>query len=240
MATNWNNSRIGKMESWSLVTSHQHLLEKEKTTTSGLVTMLFQQWWKTVVPLREPSLGPVLRDQGWSCRWQVRQGFPIGRYQPSLYRRLPCHWDCQQPRTALIDNHIHHGNELGIDSRRITWKRVVDSERRNRSVSYCRWPSRKNKQGSSWRWLDITVAWNHVSVSPENILDLKERLDRIITGYNYQGQPVTAKDLKAGGHGSCPQRCAIKFGANLEYSPVIHGRPFANIAHGCNSVLATS
>ena len=118
----------------------------------------------------------------------------------------------------MIDNHIHHGNELGIDSRRITWKRVVDmNDRQLRHIV----DGLQGKTNGVPRedGFDITVASEIMAILclSENILDLKERLDRIIIGYNYQGQPVTAKDLKAGGaYGSCPQRChPSKFGANL-------------------------
>ena len=145
---------------------------------------------------------------------------------------------------ALIDNHIHHGNELGIDSRRITWKRVVDmNDRQLRHIV-------DGLQGKTNRvpredGFDITVASEIMAILclSENILDLKERLDRIIIGYNYQGQPVTAKDLKAGGAMAAVLKDAIihpNLVQTLEHTPaIIHGGPFANIAHGCNSVLAT-
>ena len=144
---------------------------------------------------------------------------------------------------ALIDNHIHHGNELGIDSRRITWKRVVDmNDRQLRHIV----DGLQGKTNGVPRedGFDITVASEIMAILclSENILDLKERLDRIIIGYNYQGQPVTAKDLKAGGAMAAVLKDAIhpNLVQTLEHTPaIIHGGPFANIAHGCNSVLAT-
>ena len=144
---------------------------------------------------------------------------------------------------ALIDNHIHHGNALGIDSRRITWKRAVDmNDRQLRHIV----DGLQGKVNGVPRedGFDITVASEVMAILclSENITDLKNRLEKIIIGYSFDGKPVTAKDLKAGGAMAAVLKDAIhpNLVQTLEHTPaLIHGGPFANIAHGCNSVLAT-
>ncbi|MFS9102545.1 formate--tetrahydrofolate ligase [Streptococcus australis] len=215
-----------------------------KTTTSvGLVDALSAIGEKAVIALREPSLGPVFGIKGGAAGGGYAQVVPMEDINFHFTGDFHAIGIANNLLAALIDNHIHHGNELGIDSRRITWKRVVDmNDRQLRHIV----DGLQGKTNGVPRedGFDITVASEIMAILclSENILDLKERLDRIIIGYNYQGQPVTAKDLKAGGAMAAVLKDAIhpNLVQTLEHTPaIIHGGPFANIAHGCNSVLAT-
>lgn len=215
-----------------------------KTTTSvGLVDALSAIGEKAVIALREPSLGPVFGIKGGAAGGGYAQVVPMEDINLHFTGDFHAIGIANNLLAALIDNHIHHGNELGIDSRRITWKRVVDmNDRQLRHIV----DGLQGKTNGVPRedGFDITVASEIMAILclSENILDLKERLDRIIIGYNYQGQPVTAKDLKAGGAMAAVLKDAIhpNLVQTLERTPaIIHGGPFANIAHGCNSVLAT-
>ena len=215
-----------------------------KTTTSvGLVDALSAIGEKAVIALREPSLGPVFGIKGGAAGGGYAQVVPMEDINLHFTGDFHAIGIANNLLAALIDNHIHHSNELGIDSRRITWKRVVDmNDRQLRHIV----DGLQGKTNGVPRedGFDITVASEIMAILclSENILDLKERLDRIIIGYNYQGQPVTAKDLKAGGAMAAVLKDAIhpNLVQTLEHTPaIIHGGPFANIAHGCNSVLAT-
>ena len=215
-----------------------------KTTTSvGLVDALSAIGENAVIALREPSLGPVFGIKGGAAGGGYAQVVPMEDINLHFTGDFHAIGIANNLLAALIDNHIHHGNELGIDSRRITWKRVVDmNDRQLRHIV----DGLQGKTNGVPRedGFDITVASEIMAILclSENILDLKERLDRIIIGYNYQGQPVTAKDLKAGGAMAAVLKDAIhpNLVQTLEHTPaIIHGGPFANIAHGCNSVLAT-
>ena len=215
-----------------------------KTTTSvGLVDALSAIGEKAVIALREPSLGPIFGIKGGAAGGGYAQVVPMEDINLHFTGDFHAIGIANNLLAALIDNHIHHGNELGIDSRRITWKRVVDmNDRQLRHIV----DGLQGKTNGVPRedGFDITVASEIMAILclSENILDLKERLDRIIIGYNYQGQPVTAKDLKAGGAMAAVLKDAIhpNLVQTLEHTPaIIHGGPFANIAHGCNSVLAT-
>ena len=215
-----------------------------KTTTSvGLVDALSAIGENAVIALREPSLGPVFGIKGGAAGGGYAQVVPMEDINLHFTGDFHAIGIANNLLAALIDNHIHHGNELGIDSRRITWKRVIDmNDRQLRHIV----DGLQGKTNGVPRedGFDITVASEIMAILclSENILDLKERLDRIIIGYNYQGQPVTAKDLKAGGAMAAVLKDAIhpNLVQTLEHTPaIIHGGPFANIAHGCNSVLAT-
>ena len=215
-----------------------------KTTTSiGLAQAFEKLGKKSVLALREPSLGPVFGIKGGAAGGGYAQVVPMEDINLHFTGDFHAIGIANNLLAALIDNHIHHGNELGIDSRRITWKRVVDmNDRQLRHIV----DGLQGKTNGVPRedGFDITVASEIMAILclSENILDLKERLDRIIIGYNYQGQPVTAKDLKAGGAMAAVLKDAIhpNLVQTLEHTPaIIHGGPFANIAHGCNSVLAT-
>lgn len=215
-----------------------------KTTTSvGLVDALSAIGKKAVIALREPSLGPVFGVKGGAAGGGHAQVVPMEDINLHFTGDFHAIGVANNLLAALIDNHIHHGNSLGIDSRRITWKRVVDmNDRQLRHIV----DGLQGKVNGVPRedGHDITVASEIMAILclSENISDLKARLEKIIIGYNYQGEPVTAKDLKAGGALAALLKDAIhpNLVQTLEHTPaLIHGGPFANIAHGCNSVLAT-
>ncbi|MCK4024647.1 formate--tetrahydrofolate ligase [Streptococcus iners] len=215
-----------------------------KTTTSvGLVDALTAIGKKAIIALREPSLGPVFGVKGGAAGGGYAQVVPMEDINLHFTGDFHAIGVANNLLAALIDNHIHHGNTLGIDSRRITWKRVVDmNDRQLRHIV----DGLHGKVNGVPRedGYDITVASEIMAILclSENIADLKARLEKIIIGYNFQGQPVTAGDLKAAGAMAALLKDAIhpNLVQTLEHSPaLIHGGPFANIAHGCNSVLAT-
>ncbi|WP_105114264.1 formate--tetrahydrofolate ligase [Streptococcus suis] len=215
-----------------------------KTTTSvGLVDALSAIGKKAIIALREPSLGPVFGVKGGAAGGGYAQVVPMEDINLHFTGDFHAIGVANNLLAALIDNHIHHGNTLGIDSRRITWKRVVDmNDRQLRHIV----DGLHGKVNGVPRedGYDITVASEIMAILclSENIADLKARLEKIIIGYNFQGQPVTAGDLKAVGAMAALLKDAIhpNLVQTLEHSPaLIHGGPFANIAHGCNSVLAT-
>ncbi|WP_128835318.1 formate--tetrahydrofolate ligase, partial [Streptococcus sp. DD11] len=215
-----------------------------KTTTSvGLVDALAAIGKKAVIALREPSLGPVFGIKGGAAGGGHAQVVPMEDINLHFTGDFHAIGVANNLLAALIDNHIHHGNALGIDARRITWKRVVDmNDRQLRHIV----DGLQGKVNGVPRedGFDITVASEVMAILclSENMTDLKNRLNQIIIGYNYAGQPVTAQDLKAGGAMAAVLKDAIhpNLVQTLEHTPaLIHGGPFANIAHGCNSVLAT-
>ena len=215
-----------------------------KTTTSvGLVDALAAIGKKAVIALREPSLGPVFGIKGGAAGGGHAQVVPMEDINLHFTGDFHAIGVANNLLAALIDNHIHHGNALGIDSRRITWKRAVDmNDRQLRHIV----DGLQGKVNGVPRedGFDITVASEVMAILclSENITDLKNRLEKIIIGYSFEGKPITAKDLKAGGAMAAMLKDAIhpNLVQTLEHTPaLIHGGPFANIAHGCNSVLAT-
>ena len=215
-----------------------------KTTTSvGLVDALAAIGKKAVIALREPSLGPVFGIKGGAAGGGHAQVVPMEDINLHFTGDFHAIGVANNLLAALIDNHIHHGNALGIDSRRITWKRAVDmNDRQLRHIV----DGLQGKVNGVPRedGFDITVASEVMAILclSENITDLKNRLEKIIIGYSFDGKPVTAKDLKAGGAMAAVLKDAIhpNLVQTLEHTPaLIHCGPFANIAHGCNSVLAT-
>ena len=215
-----------------------------KTTTSvGLVDALATIGKKAVIALREPSLGPVFGIKGGAAGGGHAQVVPMEDINLHFTGDFHAIGVANNLLAALIDNHIHHGNALGIDSRRITWKRAVDmNDRQLRHIV----DGLQGKVNGVPRedGFDITVASEVMAILclSENITDLKNRLEKIIIGYSFEGKPITAKDLKAGGAMATVLKDAIhpNLVQTLEHTPaLIHGGPFANIAHGCNSVLAT-
>ena len=215
-----------------------------KTTTSvGLVDALAAIGKKAVIALREPSLGPVFGIKGGAAGGGHAQVVPMEDINLHFTGDFHAIGVANNLLAALIDNHIHHGNALGIDSRRITWKRAVDmNDRQLRHIV----DGLQGKVNGVPRedGFDITVASEIMAILclSENITDLKNRLEKIIIGYSFEGKPITAKDLKAGGAMAAVLKDAIhpNLVQTLEHTPaLIHGGPFANIAHGCNSVLAT-
>ena len=215
-----------------------------KTTTSvGLVDALAAIGKKAIIALREPSLGPVFGIKGGAAGGGHAQVVPMEDINLHFTGDFHAIGVANNLLAALIDNHIHHGNALGIDSRRITWKRAVDmNDRQLRHIV----DGLQGKVNGVPRedGFDITVASEVMAILclSENITDLKNRLEKIIIGYSFEGKPITAKDLKAGGAMAAVLKDAIhpNLVQTLEHTPaLIHGGPFANIAHGCNSVLAT-
>ena len=216
-----------------------------KTTTSvGLVDALAAIGKKAVIALREPSLGPVFGIKGGAAGGGHAQVVPMEDINLHFTGDFHAIGVANNLLAALIDNHIHHGNALGIDSRRITWKRAVDmNDRQLRHIV----DGLQGKVNGVPRedGFDITVASEVMAILclSENITDLKNRLEKIIIGYSFEGKPITAKDLKAGGAMAAVLKDAIhpNLVQTLEHTPaLIHGGPFANIAHGCNSGLATN
>ncbi|MBV7390150.1 formate--tetrahydrofolate ligase [Enterococcus alishanensis] len=215
-----------------------------KTTTSvGLVDALSKIDKKAAIALREPSLGPVFGVKGGAAGGGYAQVVPMEDINLHFTGDFHAIGAANNLLAAMLDNHIHQGNALGIDSRRITWKRVVDMNDRQLRHVVDGLQGRVNGVPRE-DGFDITVASEIMAVLclANNITDLKEKLSQIIIGYSFEGKPVTAKDLKAEGVMTALLKEAIQpnIVQTLEHSPAfIHGGPFANIAHGCNSVLAT-
>ncbi|MDJ1121949.1 formate--tetrahydrofolate ligase [Olsenella sp. YH-ols2217] len=215
-----------------------------KTTTSvGLADGLNRIGKKTVLALREPSLGPVFGVKGGAAGGGYAQVIPMENINLHFTGDFHAIGAANNLLAAMLDNHIKQGNELNIDPRRITWKRVVDmNDRQLRSVvdglgGVANGMPRQDG-------FDITVASEIMAVFclATSIEDLKQRLGRIVVGYTYDREPVTAHDLKAEGAMTALLKDAISpnLVQTLEHNPAfVHGGPFANIAHGCNSVSAT-
>lgn len=217
--------------------------EGKTTTTIGLADGLKRIGKNVVVALREPSLGPVFGIKGGAAGGGYAQVVPMEDINLHFTGDFHAIGAANNLLAAMLDNHIHQGNALGIDTRRITWKRCVDmNDRQLRNVV----DGLGGKVNGVPRedGFDITVASEIMAVFclATSITDLKERLSRIIVGYNFEGKPVTAGDLKAVGAMTALLKDAIKpnLVQTLEGTPAfVHGGPFANIAHGCNSVIAT-
>lgn len=215
-----------------------------KTTTSvGLADGLAKIGKKAMLALREPSLGPVFGVKGGAAGGGYAQVVPMEDINLHFTGDFHAIGAANNLLAALLDNHIHHGNALQIDSRRITWKRVVDMN--DRQLRYIVDGLQGKVNGVPREdGYDITVASEIMAILclANNIVDLKEKLKKIIVAYNFSGDPVTAGDLKAEGALTALLKEAIQpnLVQTLEHTPaLIHGGPFANIAHGCNSVLAT-
>ena len=217
--------------------------EGKTTTTIGLADGMRRIGKNVMVALREPSLGPVFGIKGGAAGGGYAQVVPMEDINLHFTGDFHAIGAANNLLAAMLDNHIKQGNELNIDVRRITWKRCVDmNDRQLRHVV----DGLGGKANGCPRedGFDITVASEIMAVFclAESLSDLKARLGRIIVGYTYDGAPVTAHDLKAEGAMTALLRDALSpnLVQTLEGTPVlVHGGPFANIAHGCNSVLAT-
>lgn len=217
--------------------------EGKTTTTIGLADGLRRIGKDVSVALREPSLGPVFGVKGGAAGGGYAQVIPMEDINLHFTGDFHAIGAANNLLAAMLDNHIHQGNALGIDPRNITWKRCVDmNDRQLRSVV----DGLGGKMNGVPRedGFDITVASEVMAVLclSTSLSDLRERLGRIIVGYSYSGEPVTASDLHAQGAMTALLRDAIKpnLVQTLEGTPAfVHGGPFANIAHGCNSVMAT-
>ena len=217
--------------------------EGKTTTTVGLADGLRRIGKNAVVALREPSLGPVFGIKGGAAGGGYAQVIPMEDINLHFTGDFHAIGAANNLLAAMLDNHIQQGNALGIDPKQITWRRCVDmNDRQLRNIVDGlggRMQGVPREDG-----FDITVASEVMAVLclASDIPDLKARLGRIIVGYTYAGAPVTAHDLKAEGAMAALLKDALKpnLVQTLEHTPaLIHGGPFANIAHGCNSVTAT-
>ena len=217
--------------------------EGKTTTTVGLADGLKRLGKKVTVALREPSLGPVFGVKGGAAGGGYAQVIPMEDINLHFTGDFHAIGAANNLLAAMLDNHIYQGNALRIDPKRITWKRVVDmNDRQLRNI--VDGLGRRVDGVTREDGYDITVASEIMAVLclARNITDLKERLSKIIVGYTYDEEPVTAGDLKAAGAMTALLKDALKpnLVQTLEHTPAfIHGGPFANIAHGCNSVIAT-
>ena len=217
--------------------------EGKTTTTIGLADGLRRIGKKTVAALREPSLGPVFGIKGGAAGGGYAQVVPMEDINLHFTGDFHAIGAANNLLAAMLDNHIQQGNALGIDPRKITWRRCVDmNDRQLRCVV----DGLGGKANGVPRedGFDITVASEIMAVFclASSLRDLKERLGRIIVAYTYDDQPVTAGDLKAAGAMAALLKDALKpnLVQTLEGTPAfVHGGPFANIAHGCNSIMAT-
>ena len=215
-----------------------------KTTTSvGLADGLNRIGEKAIVCLREPSLGPVFGMKGGAAGGGHAQLVPMEDINLHFTGDFNAIALAHNLLAALIDNHVHHGNALGIDVRRITWKRVMDmNDRALRKITVALGgPANGYPRESGF---DIVVASEIMAILclSDDLADLKARIGRIVIGYDRDQKPVTAMQLQAQGAMTALLRDAIKpnLVQTLENNPaILHGGPFANIAHGCNSVIAT-
>ena len=217
--------------------------EGKTTTTIGLADGLAKIGKDVTVALREPSLGPVFGIKGGAAGGGYAQVVPMEDINLHFTGDFHAIGAANNLLAAMLDNHIQQGNALGIDVRKITWKRCVDmNDRQLRFVTDGlggRFNGVPREDG-----FDITVASEIMAIFclASSITDLKERLSRIIVGYTFDDKPVTAGDLKAVGAMTALLKDALKpnLVQTLEGTPAfVHGGPFANIAHGCNSVMAT-
>ena len=217
--------------------------EGKTTTTVGLGEAFAKMNKKAIIALREPSLGPCFGIKGGAAGGGYAQVVPMEDLNLHFTGDFHAITSANNLLAALLDNHIQQGNALGIDPRQVVWKRCVDMNDRNlRNIVV----GLGNKTDGMVRedHFVITVASEIMAILclAEDIKDLKARLGRIIVAYNFQGDPVTADDLQATGAMTALLKDAIKPNLiqTLEHTPAhVHGGPFANIAHGCNSVRAT-
>ena len=217
--------------------------EGKTTTTVGLADGMRRLGKNTVVALREPSLGPVFGVKGGAAGGGYAQVVPMEDINLHFTGDFHAIGAANNLLAAMLDNHIQQGNALGIDVKQITWKRVVDMN--DRQLRHIVDGLGGRMQGVPREdGFDITVASEIMAVLclATSLMDLKQKLGSIIVAYTYDGRPVTAHDLKAEGAMTALLKDALKpnLVQTLEGTPAfIHGGPFANIAHGCNSIMAT-
>lgn len=217
--------------------------EGKTTTTVGLGDALTRLNKKTAIALREPSLGPCFGIKGGAAGGGYAQVVPMEDINLHFTGDFHAITSAHNLLAAILDNHIHQGNELNIDPRRITWRRVVDLNERALRNIICGLGGKINGVPRE-SGFDITVASEMMAILclARGLDDMKARIGRIIVGYTYDNKPVTAQDLNVTGALTLLFKDAIKpnLVQTLEKTPAfVHGGPFANIAHGCNSVMAT-
>lgn len=217
--------------------------EGKTTTTIGVADALSKLGKNTLVALREPSLGPVFGVKGGAAGGGYAQVVPMEDINLHFTGDFHAIGAANNLLAAMLDNHIHQGNELNIDPKRITWRRCVDmNDRQLRNI--IDGLGKKGDGAVRQDGFDITVASEIMAAFclASDIVDLKDRMGHIIVGYTYDDEPVTAGQLKANGAMAALLKDALKpnLVQTLEGTPsFVHGGPFANIAHGCNSVIAT-
>ncbi len=239
---NENNKKDGKLVLVTAITPTP-AGEGKTTTTIGLADGLKRIGKNVMVALREPSLGPVFGVKGGAAGGGYAQVVPMEDINLHFTGDFHAIGVANNLLAAMLDNHIYQGNSLNIDPRRITWKRCVDMNDRQLRFVTDGLGGRVNGVPREDGY-DITVASEIMAVLclATSITDLKERLSRIIVGYTYDEKPVTAGQLNAAGAMTALLKDALKpnLVQTLEGTPaLVHGGPFANIAHGCNSVMAT-
>lgn len=217
--------------------------EGKTTTTVGLGQAMHKLGKKAVIALREPSLGPCFGVKGGAAGGGYAQVVPMDELNLHFTGDFHAITSANNLLAAMLDNHIQQGNLLRIDTKQIVWKRCEDmNDRVLRNITVGL--GRKTDGVTREDHFIITVASEIMAILclAENMMDLKERLGRIIVAYNYEGEPVTAKELNAVGAMAALLKEALKPNLiqTLEHTPaIVHGGPFANIAHGCNSMRAT-
>lgn len=217
--------------------------EGKTTTTVGLGQALAKLDKKAIIALREPSLGPCFGIKGGAAGGGYAQVVPMEDLNLHFTGDFHAITSANNLLAALLDNHIQQGNELQIDPRQVVWKRCLDMNDRNLRNIVVGLGSKMDGMVREDHFV-ITVASEIMAILclADDIHDLRRRLGRIIVAYNFNGEPVTAEDLKATGAMTALLKDAIKPNLiqTLEHTPaLVHGGPFANIAHGCNSVRAT-
>ncbi len=217
--------------------------EGKTTTTIGLAQGLNKIGVKTIVALREPSLGPCMGVKGGAAGGGYSQVVPMEDINLHFTGDIHAITTAHNLLSAMIDNHLQHGNSLGIDPKNIVWKRAMDMNDRALRNIVSGLGGKMNGVPREESFM-ISVASEIMAIIclSEDIRDLKNRLGKIIIGYSYDGEPITAADLKADGAMCALLKDALKpnLVQTLEHTPaIIHGGPFANIAHGCNSIKAT-
>jgi len=217
--------------------------EGKTTTTVGLGDALHQIGKKVAIALREPSLGPCFGMKGGAAGGGYAQVVPMEDINLHFTGDFHAITTAHNLLAAIIDNHIHQGNELGLDPRRITWRRVMDLNERSLRSIICGLGGKINGIPRE-SGFDITVASEMMAILclASDLDDMKARIGKIIIGYTYGNEPITAEALHVTGALTLLFKDAIKpnLVQTLEHTPAfVHGGPFANIAHGCNSVMAT-
>lgn len=217
--------------------------EGKSTTTVGLVDAFRKLNKNAMVALREPSLGPVFGLKGGAAGGGYAQVIPMEDINLHFTGDMHAITTCNNLISACLDNHIHQGNDLNIDINNITWKRVLDmNDRALRRIEIGQGPKANGVERSDGFNISVASEVMAILCLSSSLMDLKQRLSKILVAYDTKGNPIYVKDLGIEGALTLVMKDAIKpnLVQTLENNPVIiHGGPFANIAHGCNSVLAT-
>ena len=237
----YKNNKRGKIVLVTAITPTK-AGEGKSTTTIGLGDSISKLGFSTMIALREPSLGPVMGVKGGAAGGGYAQVVPMEDINLHFTGDIHAITAANNLISAVIDNHLFHGNQLKINPEKVVWKRAMDMN--DRSLRKIQVGLSMKKETPRFDAFDITVASEVMAVLclAKDIEDLKERLSRMVVAYNVENQPVTVGDLKVTGAVVMLLKDAIKpnIVQTLEGTPaLIHGGPFANIAHGCNSIIAT-